>query len=182
MNVNPYAHFITIDLSPPVYLTDYHRDIRHDSKDFIAGKIEIKKARRQKAEPSANNFDFTISAVDQTMVSAFNQNYKGKRCLIQRVEFSEDQQITNLETWLDGDLNRYTHKTSEKDSILTISVGSVFTVFEKVNMLNIGLKFADTINDDQSIYWGKAAPSNNSGGGVGGGGGYDPGEPLPVIE
>lgn len=166
-----YIHLVKLDLSTPVYLTDAHRDFEYNGKTYIAGKLDIKQSVKQKAQPSANDFSMTLSAVDQTLVSAFaNFPYKGKQCLVLSAVLNDDESIASVSTWLDGELNKYTFNGKEKQSTLKVSVSSIFAAFESINKLNITEQFKDTINDDQTLYWGKSAPNFSSGGGVGGGG------------
>lgn len=141
-----------------------HRDyMREDGHTFRSGKLKINSAVIQKSQPSANDFSIQLSAVDQTMVSAFtNSNYKGKRCLVERITLHDNETTSDSEIWLDGDLNKYSYKGGLKESTLTISVGSIFAAFESVKMVNLGIKFADSINVDETLYWGKASPDNST--------------------
>ena len=149
-------HLIEFGLDTPIYLTDCDRDFINGGHTYIAGKVKIKTPLAQKAEPSANDFSLTLSAVDQTMVSAFTSNpYKSKQCLVKRVELNEDETVNNIEIWLDGSLNKYVYSGKLKESTMKISVGSVFAAFESVNKLNIMDKFSETINIDETRYWGK---------------------------
>lgn len=153
-------YLVTLYLDTPVYLTDMDRDMVYEGRTFIKGKFKTDNAVDQKSTPSANDFSITFSAVDQTLISAIaNSNYKGKRCLIQRVSLNEDETIESVQTWLDGELNKYSYKNTPTESTITLVVGSIFAAFEGVKMLNLNLQFADTINEDETLYWGKTAPT-----------------------
>ena len=154
-----YIYLITIELGTPLYLTDMHRDLSHNGHTFISGKINVNSAVVQKSQPSANDFSITLSAVDQTLVSAIaSTNYKGKRCLIERATLNDDETISSVETWLDGDLNKYTYANKLKESTIKLSVSSIFAAFDAIKMVNVGVQFASTINEDQTLYWGKDTP------------------------
>lgn len=155
-----YIYLITVDLDVPIYLTDMNHDKTYNSKSFIAGEVKVNSAVVQKSQPSANDFTLLLSAVDQTLVSAIaGSNYKGRRCLIERATLNDDETIASVETWLDGDLNKYTYTNKLNESVIKLSVSSIFAAFESVKMVNIGVQFADTINEDQTLYWGKFAPT-----------------------
>ena len=154
-----YIYVVTIFLDVPLYLTDMHRNYSYNGHNFIAGKLKINNAVIQKSQPSANDFSMLLSAVDQTLVSAFtSSNYKGRRCLIERITLNDDETINSVETWLDGDLNKYSYANTLKESVIKLSVGSIFAAFESIKMLNLGVQFADSINVDETLYWGKATP------------------------
>lgn len=175
-----YIYLITIELDTPIYLTDMHRDMTYNGDVFISGKVEVKSAVVQKSQPSANDFNLQLSAVDQTLVSAIgNTNYKGRRCLIQRATLDTNENVASVETWLDGDLNKYTYTNKLKESVIKLSVSSIFAAFEAIKMINIGVQFKDTINEDQTLYWGKKTPS--SGVYSGGGGGRDTDTPTVQV-
>ena len=158
-----YIYLVTFELDTPIYLTDMHRNISYGGHTFISGKVEVKSSVVQKSQPSANDFNLKLSAVDQTLVSAIAaSNYKGRRCLIQRATLNADESIASVETWLDGDLNKYNYTNKLKESVITMSVASIFAAFEAVKMVNIGVQFADTINEDQTLYWGKSNPNVTS--------------------
>ena len=154
-----YIYLITIELDSPLYLTDMHRNLTNNGHDFISGKVKVDSAVVQKSQPSANDFNITLSAVDQTLVSAIaNTNYKGKRCLIERAILNDDETISSTEIWLDGDLNKYTYTNKLNESTIKLSVSSIFAAFDAIKMVNIGAQFASTINEDQTLYWGKVTP------------------------
>ncbi len=158
-----YIYLITIELDSPIYLTDMHRTIVHNSKNFISGKVVVNSSVVQKSQPSANDFDLKLSAVDQTLISAIaDSNYKGRRCLIERATLNDQEAIVAIETWLDGDLNKYTYTNKLKESTIKLSVSSIFAAFEAIKMVNLGVKFADTINEDETLYWGKKTPNSGS--------------------
>ena len=99
-----YIYAVSIDLDIPIYLTDFHRSIIHDSKIFISGEIDVQSSVTQKSQPSASDFNLTLSAVDQTLVNAFaNNDYKNRRCLIERLTLDDDENVIESEIWLDGD-------------------------------------------------------------------------------
>ena len=50
------------------------RNIDYDGHSFIAGKVKVNSTVVQKSQPSANDFDLLISAVDQTMISAITSS------------------------------------------------------------------------------------------------------------
>ena len=154
-----YIYIVTIELDTFVRLTDCHRDFVYDDDTYTSGKLKVENAIEQKSAPSANDFDLTISAVDQTMVSVFANNpYKGRRCLIQRLELDDDENVIDMMIWLDGELNKYTYTNSLNESTIKLTVSSIFAAFSAVKMLNLAIQFADSINEDDNLYWGKAAP------------------------
>jgi hypothetical protein len=154
-----YIYAVSIDLDVPIYLTDFHRSIIHDSKNFISGEIDVQSSVTQKSQPSASDFNLTLSAVDQTLVNAFaNNDYKNRRCLIERLTLDDDENVIESEIWLDGDCNKYAYSGKLNTSTLNLMVSSIFAAFDAVNMVNLNLKFAEYINADEVKYWGKEAP------------------------
>lgn len=156
-----YAFFITLELDVPIYLTDFHRDYSIGALNYQAGMFKMSQSVKQGTEPKAENFKIDLSAIDGTMVSVFaNTNYKNKRCLIERVEIDDnDSSVVSVETWLDGILNSYEFVNSKTSSIFSVSVGSIFNAFNMVKRRNLDLYFADTINNDETLYWGKESPN-----------------------
>lgn len=165
-----YIYAVTIGLDVPIYLTDFHRNIGHNGHTFIAGKLKVDQPVIQKSEPSANDFTLMLSAVDQTLVSAIGGNpYKGKPCLVERLTLNDDETVASYEVWLDGELNQYSYTNKLKESVIKLKVSSIFGAFESVKMLNLNAQFADTINEDQTLYWGKKSPQTTTYSGGGGG-------------
>ena len=139
-----------------------HRDLDYNCHTFISGKLKVSSSVVQKSQPSANDFVISLSAVDQSLVSAIaSTNYKGRRCLIERIKLNDDETVNTVETWLDGELNKYSYVNKLKESTITLNIASIFAAFESVKMLNIGLQFADSINNDETLYWGKEAPATS---------------------
>lgn len=140
-----------------IRLTDLHRDYTDSSGNvYSMGYFKLSQSVTQKSSPSANDFTIDLSAVDQTMVSAFaSQNYKGRRCEVLQVKLNEDESHKSTRTWLDGELNKYSFSNSDRASLMKITVGSIFSAFESVKMIGLTVKFAKYINEDNTIYWGK---------------------------
>jgi len=156
-------HLIKFGLETPIYITDCDRDYVYGGHTYKVGYVKINQPLRQKSEPSANDFSLTLSAVDQTMVSAFASNsYKGKQCLVTRVELNVDETVNATSVWLDGELNKYVYIGKTTESTMKISVGSVFAAFESTNMVNLLDKFSDSINNDETKYWGKEGGSTDT--------------------
>lgn len=156
-----YAFFITLALDTPIYLTDFHRDYTIGAITHESGMFNLTQAVKQGTEPKAENFKIDFSAIDGTMVSAFaNTPYKNRRCLIQRVELDDDDEsVISIETWLDGTLNNYEFICTNTSSYFSVSVGSIFNAFNMVKRRNLDVYFADTINNDDVLYWGKESPN-----------------------
>lgn len=158
-----YAHLLEFELDTPTYLTDFHRNYSDDGKTYIAGKLAVNEAIKQKSEPSSSDFSVVLSAVDQTMVSVFtSQEYKGRRCVIYRVEFDDNENIINKTVWMDGFINNYVFSDTIAASTMKIVMNSVFSSFKRVRMKDINLTFSETINEDETIYWGKNTPVTNT--------------------
>jgi len=154
-----YIYAVSISLDVPIYLTDFHRNKTYDGKNFIAGKVKVDSPIVQKSAPSANDFVLIMSAVDQTLVSAFaNGAYKNRRCLVERLTLDDDENIIDTEIWLDGDCNKYTYSGKLNTSTISLTVSSIFAAFDMVNMVNLNLQFVDYINASEVKYWGKNAP------------------------
>ena len=165
-----YIYVVTLNLDTPVYLTDCHRNYDYNGHNFIAGKLKIDQSVVQRSTPSANDFSIQISAVDNIILPAIvGSDYKGRQCLVERLELNSNESVKSTEVWLDGDLNKYNYINNLKDSILKLSVSSIFGAFESVKSVDLGVQFADTINVDQTLYWGKSAPKVTINGGAGGG-------------
>ena len=180
--MSKYIYVVAIDLDTPIYLTDHQRDFLFSGKTYRAGYLKIKSSVKQKSAPSATDFSLELSAVDQTMISAFaNNQYKGRSCKITKVYLNDDESVASSETWLDGECNSYSYRGKRKESILTLKLSSIFGAFESVKMINLGVVFADTINSEDILYWGKTSPTNSgygSGGGNGGGGRLEDGRTI----
>lgn len=163
-------YLVKLGFNVPIYLTDFHRDIVYGAKNYNAGKLKLNNGVVQKAEPSANDFSITFSAIDQTLVSAFGNNpYKNRPCVVTRATLDDDEQITDVETWLDGDMEKYTYTNKPKESTLKLTVSSIFGAFDTVTGVNLGSVFSDYINSDVTVHWGQVVSGSAAvGNGVGG--------------
>jgi hypothetical protein len=153
---------LKFNLSPIIYLTDFHRDYTFEGSIYQSGMFELDESVKQGTEPSAGNFKIQLSAIDGTMVNAFaDHDYKNKQCLITRVEIDDDNEsiVVGSEIWLDGTLNNYNFTNTDKTSYLSVTVGSIFNAFDMVKKRNLDIYFAETINNDEKVYWGKSAPA-----------------------
>lgn len=170
---NRTTYLIKLDFDTPIYLTDFHRDYDVGGLVYNTGKFYLKSSVVQKAEPSASDFTIEFSAVDQTLVSAFaNNSYKNRSCTVTRITMDANEQFVSSETWLDGDMEKYTYTNNEKSSTLKLSVASIFGAFDTITSVNLGHVFSDYINSDVTIHWGQLVGSV-SGVDPDGGGGID---------
>ena len=164
-----YIYVVTISLDVPIYLTDSPRNRDYNGHTYIAGKLKITNSINQKSQPSASDFSIELSGVDQTIVSAIaGSNYKGRRCLIEKLTLNDDETIASSEIWLDGDCNKYSYTNKTTTSTIKLSISSIFGAFDSINMINLGIVFADSINVDETKYWGKLSPTTNNYTGAGG--------------
>ena len=157
---------IQLDIeNAPIYLTTAQSNVTYDGKTWIAGKAKVDKAFVQKAAIERDTFSFKISAVDQTMISAFaNNNYKNRPCVIKELFYNDDYTIDRVEVVSNSTMNNYKYTGSPVSAQITLNLFAIVGSFRRVASVDLGVAFADYINDDQTIYWGKQRPSTGAGG------------------
>lgn len=173
---------ITLDVeNSPVYLTTAQSNVSYDGKTFIGGKAKVDKAIVQKAAIERDNFNFKISAVDQTMISVFaNNNYKNRTCTIEELFYTDSYAVDKVELVSSSTMNNYKYSGSPVKAEITLNLLTIVGSFRKIGSIDLSVAFAEYINDDQTLYWGKRRPAGTGSSGGSGIGDEDLNPPVKL--